>query len=329
MRIEGLTQSSACDYVSFADADSFRHSERMGAARSIPLGRPPFDAWRALFRLPSCDLVVLEAFPRILDAEYRADGGALYYTLEGNTDMTMNGVAMDEQRIALVQGEMLLAAVQRSRSVIAGVVLRDAAELRGWPQIQGGLCLSTVPAARLAELRVATLALLEAAVRDDASFTAISESAQETLLAIADHLILGDELDVVVPPRSFAYHRLLVRQIDDLIDADPRAVVYTNHLSARLGVTGRTLHNALVAVRGISLHRYLKLRRLWAVRTKIIESEPGTSIKAIALSHGFWHLGDFSATYRSVFGERPSDTAARVKSPLVGYRAPLVSTPGS
>ena len=233
MRIEGLTQSSACDYVSFADADSFRHSERMGAARSIPLGRPPFDAWRALFRLPSCDLVVLEAFPRILDAEYRAEGGALYYTLEGNTDMTMNGVAMDEQRIALVQGEMSLAAVQRSRSVIAGVVLRDAAELRGWPQIQGGLRLSTVPAARLAELRVATLALFEAAVRDDASFTAISESAQETLLAIADHLLLGDELDVVVPPRSFAYHRLLVRQIDDLIDADPRAVVYTNHLSAR------------------------------------------------------------------------------------------------
>jgi AraC family ethanolamine operon transcriptional activator len=320
MRIEGLIQSSACDYVSFADVDSFRHAERLGAARSIPLGRQPFNAWRAVFRLPSCDLVAMEAFPRILEAEYRAEGGALFYTLEGNTDMIINGVAMDERRVARVQGEMSLAAVQRSRSVIAAIVLRDAAEPRGWPQIQGGLRLATAPAARLAELRAVTLALFEAALRDDASFIANSEGAQETLLATADRLLCDEALDVLVPLRSFAPHRLLVRQLDELIRADPRAIVYTRDASARLGVTARTLHNALIAVRGISLHRYLKLQRLWTVRSRIIESEPGDSIKAIALSHGFWHLGDFSATYRSVFGERPSDTAARAKRPTMGYR---------
>jgi AraC family ethanolamine operon transcriptional activator len=35
------------------------------------------------------------------------------------------------------------------------------------------------------------------------------------------------------------------------------------------------------------------------------------SVKAIALAFGFWHLGDFSASYRLQFGETPSQTLAK------------------
>jgi transcriptional regulator GlxA family with amidase domain len=34
-------------------------------------------------------------------------------------------------------------------------------------------------------------------------------------------------------------------------------------------------------------------------------------VKACALAFGFWHLGDFSASYRLQFGETPSQTLAR------------------
>jgi hypothetical protein len=34
-------------------------------------------------------------------------------------------------------------------------------------------------------------------------------------------------------------------------------------------------------------------------------------VKSIALSHGFWHLGQFAHDYRATFGEAPSETLAR------------------
>jgi AraC family ethanolamine operon transcriptional activator len=35
------------------------------------------------------------------------------------------------------------------------------------------------------------------------------------------------------------------------------------------------------------------------------------SIKAVALAFGFWHLSDFSRSYRDQFGEMPSETLGR------------------
>ena len=42
----------------------------------------------------------------------------------------------------------------------------------------------------------------------------------------------------------------------------------------------------------MSLHRWLRLRRLWLVRQRLLAGTP--SVKAAALAFGFWHLGDFA-----------------------------------
>jgi AraC family ethanolamine operon transcriptional activator len=34
-------------------------------------------------------------------------------------------------------------------------------------------------------------------------------------------------------------------------------------------------------------------------------------VKSVALSHGFWHLGQFARDYRETFGETPTETLAR------------------
>jgi AraC family transcriptional regulator, ethanolamine operon transcriptional activator len=39
-------------------------------------------------------------------------------------------------------------------------------------------------------------------------------------------------------------------------------------------------------------------------------------IKACALSHGFWHMGEFAALYAAQFGEAPSMTLARARQRL-------------
>ena len=68
---------------------------------------------------------------------------------------------------------------------------------------------------------------------------------------------------------------------------------------------------------GISPHRYLKLRRMSLVLGTLLASAgPWRSVKAAALSYGFWHLGQFAHDYRAIFGELPSATLARANGSI-------------
>ena len=71
------------------------------------------------------------------------------------------------------------------------------------------------------------------------------------------------------------------------------------------------MHTAMPRIRGMSLHRYLRSRRLWAVRRLLLAGDRALQIKACALSNGFWHLGEFASLYAAQFGEAPSITLAR------------------
>ena len=79
-------------------------------------------------------------------------------------------------------------------------------------------------------------------------------------------------------------------------------------MARHLGVSVRTLHNAVVAIRGMSMHRYTRLRRLWNVRQQLVLGAPTDAIKAVALVNGFWHMGEFISLYRDLFGETPQQT---------------------
>jgi AraC-like DNA-binding protein len=83
--------------------------------------------------------------------------------------------------------------------------------------------------------------------------------------------------------------------------------------------SARRLHQAFDATFGISPHRYLKLRRMSMVRAALLSGcGPWRSVKAEALSHGFWHLGQFAQDYRALYGEAPSNTLARAPGGAVG-----------
>src|SRR6185312_17572163 len=87
------------------------------------------------------------------------------------------------------------------------------------------------------------------------------------------------------------------------------APVYSEELARQVGVSVRAMHDAVRRYRGMSLHRYLRLRRLWLVRKRLLAG--ADSVKAVALAFGFWHLSDFSRSYRDQFGETPSQTLDR------------------
>lgn len=75
------------------------------------------------------------------------------------------------------------------------------------------------------------------------------------------------------------------------------------------GLAARSLINAFHAVTGYSPMAYLKAQRLNAVHRELCQSDYAkTRIIDVATNWGFWHMGHFTADYRAMFGETPSQT---------------------
>ena len=125
--------------------------------------------------------------------------------------------------------------------------------------------------------------------------------------------MLDGYLSVKSPKKEGIHDSLrLLSSVDDLINSSPNPI-YSADIATGLGVSVRTLTSLMVRANGMSLQRYIRLRRLWAIRRQLLTSEPHLQIKEIALANGFWHLGDFAAAYSSQFGELPSSTRARAR----------------
>ena len=107
---------------------------------------------------------------------------------------------------------------------------------------------------------------------------------------------------------NLSQYLLLVRKLDEYLRDNPGKTSHSTDIAGGLGVSVRTLNNAVVAIRGLSMHRYLRLRRLWSVRQQLAQAPPVDALKAIALANGFWHMGEFRTLYRDLFGETPQQT---------------------
>lgn len=75
------------------------------------------------------------------------------------------------------------------------------------------------------------------------------------------------------------------------------------------GVSELTLQNLFMWKYGITPMAYLKRARLNDVR-KVLRSATPEKLKVsdVANQKSFWHMGQFAADYRMLFGELPSDT---------------------
>jgi len=83
-------------------------------------------------------------------------------------------------------------------------------------------------------------------------------------------------------------------------------------LAKRLGSSSSALSYGFQDLFGMSPMRYLKVRRLNAVRQCLKASDPEScSIEVLANRFGFWNAGHFAKDYRTMFGELPSKTLRR------------------
>ncbi|WP_159090152.1 helix-turn-helix domain-containing protein [Ruegeria sp. Alg231-54] len=74
----------------------------------------------------------------------------------------------------------------------------------------------------------------------------------------------------------------------------------------------RTLDRVFKEEFGIGPKAYFVRFRLGRARNELLTSDPAFTVINIANRWGFWHMGQFAADYKKMFGELPSTTLKRV-----------------
>ncbi len=104
--------------------------------------------------------------------------------------------------------------------------------------------------------------------------------------------------------------QILDRARDHLAEFPDRALT-VRELCRVTGASERTLHKAFSETFGLGTKAYLSARRLNGVHRDLRRAEPRHgAVSDVANRWGFWHLGQFAADYRKLFGQRPSETLA-------------------
>jgi AraC-like DNA-binding protein len=108
-------------------------------------------------------------------------------------------------------------------------------------------------------------------------------------------------------------HSIIMRRFRRVLEEHPDRALYVPEICAAISVPERTLRLCCQEHLGMSPKQYLTLRRMNLARRALLASGPGKrTVTDIATSYGFWHFGRFSAVYRSLFNELPSDSLSRI-----------------
>ena len=106
--------------------------------------------------------------------------------------------------------------------------------------------------------------------------------------------------------------RRVFENIVDLVNSRAESHLCLADLCTAGQISERTLHNLFRKEFGLTPKAYVKGQRLFRVHRELWHaSSSGTSVSEIASYWGFWHMGQFAADYRKMFGELPSETLKR------------------
>ncbi|MBR0788506.1 helix-turn-helix domain-containing protein [Bradyrhizobium manausense] len=311
MPIDRLKPSRVLHIERFSDFSEFRAHEVLGLGTSTPLRPREFSLSRAILPLQAGLFVLQRAFARRYDAEIGTDNG-IGLVVPFSFHSITNGTEVDSSTIAVMRGKAPVESIEQQPNTYVMLRFNSDMRHRGWADFNSGLAYVRTqddPMARLRVIFQKTFALASAC-EDARQFEALNRPIQETLLAALDEVLVPAEARA--PRRgSFDKHRKLIKQLDEVVELFGSKPLYSDDLATALGVSARTLQIATQAVHGVSLHHYLRLKRMWAVRIQLMTGGSGLTVKAAALGNGFWHLGDFAMGYKRAFGEAPSETLAR------------------
>ena len=310
MKISALTPSKALHTFRYNDLDQFRQAYRRVQVDFTPTCAR-ISAEQAILVLPDCEIYLLETFPRLLDAIVDDNSTFVSFTMDDTFPVRINGLEKNGPGMALGLSGAGYKMIEYPGSKFATIVFNRELTNRGWPVSGKVLSLFAIAADAQERLRAAVRAAFAFASDRPEEFAlpGAADGVQESLLAAIDAAVATCEQEDVRRAVTSSRYFGLAQKIEEILSAHLNRPIYSEELASQLGVSVRTLHNATLRFRGMSLHRYLRLKRLWAVRRQLIAG--GQQIKTCAIANGFWHLGEFAALYAGHFGETPSQTLAR------------------
>jgi len=312
--LDELIESNFLKISRSPDFDNFRGIEGLGEAKSIPLDCKGFAAAFASLRLKSCTVYLQRTFPRILQVRYSTTGTMIGFAMDDAVLLTLNGMEIRAPSLLVVKDTATCEIVERQANLV-GFIDFDGIENRGWPGVAGNAQLVVAEPARYEALQAAVRDVLMLASHSPDALAQPNaiESIEQSILQTVDLTMAAASPAFEGRRLSLDHYLALVRKLDEFLAANAGRTLYSADVARQLGVSVRTLHNAVVAIRGMSMHRYTRLRRLWSVRQQLVRGPLMQSIKAVALVNGFWHMGEFTALYRDLFGETPQQTLSAAR----------------
>jgi len=312
--LEGLVDSDFVKISRSPGFDHFRRIDGLGEANSIPLDCRGFAASFASLRLKTCTVYLQRTFPRILQVQYSTAGAIVGLLMDEAASLILNGMEARGAALLLVKGSAKCEIVEPQSNLVAFVNFDSIAD-RGWPGEPDHAEVIATELVKFDALRTILRDALKLASHspDTLAQPDVIDGIEASILQAVDLVMAAASLTSDARRLSLSHYLSLVRKFDEFVAVNAGKTLYSADVARQFGVSVRTLHNAVVAIRGMSMHRYMRLRRLWSVRQQLLRDTSSQSIKAVALVNGFWHMGEFTALYREMFGEAPHQTLAAAR----------------
>jgi AraC-like DNA-binding protein len=100
-----------------------------------------------------------------------------------------------------------------------------------------------------------------------------------------------------------------VKAVRDILEQNIEQNIDLQTIMQDLSISESQLHNAFKSNYGISPKKYHQMLRLNAVRNELLNTRPKyNTVSEIAMKYNFFNMNKFSAMYKKVFAETPSQT---------------------
>lgn len=104
----------------------------------------------------------------------------------------------------------------------------------------------------------------------------------------------------------------VISRLEEVLASHRDRPLHLAEICQATGIPERTLRVYCHEHLGVGPIKYLWLRRMFLVRAALLRASAAVaSVTGIASDYGFWELGRFAVQYRTLFGERPSETLHR------------------
>jgi AraC family ethanolamine operon transcriptional activator len=175
------------------------------------------------------------------------------------------------------------------------------------PWLERQLVLPTT-AVKVQSLRAAQLAILEYCssnpqLQPDAQ--ALHQLRDEILIEWIEAIPSQVDTSELV---SLARKKKLVDRACEIMMSSKDEPLSILEICSRVGTCRRKLNTCFQDVLGTTPVKYLRSLRLNGVRRALCAAGPNETIQNVASHWGFWHLSQFTADYKKLFGELPSSS---------------------